>query len=50
MDMGQEIIVSVYCLAYNHEKYIQDCLEGFVKQKTSLKMDHKNKTIHFSCK
>ena len=29
-------LVSVYCLAYNHEKYIRDCLEGFVSQKTSF--------------
>ena len=36
MDMVEEIMVSVYCLAYNHEKYIKDCLEGFVKQKTNI--------------
>ncbi len=29
-------LVSVYCLAYNHEKYIRDTLEGFVKQKTNF--------------
>lgn len=29
-------IVSVYCLAYNHEKYIRDALEGFVTQKTNF--------------
>lgn len=38
MDMVEEIMVSVYCLAYNHEKYIKDCLEGFVKQKRTLNM------------
>ena len=38
MDMVEEIMVSVYCLAYNHEKYISDCLEGFVKQKLTLNM------------
>lgn len=29
-------LVSVYCLAYNHEKYIHDTLEGFVSQKTTF--------------
>lgn len=28
--------VSVYCLAYNHEKYIRSALEGFVNQKTNF--------------
>lgn len=30
-------LVTVFCLAYNHEKYIRTTLEGFVKQKTSFK-------------
>lgn len=29
-------LVSVICLAYNHEKYIRDALDGFVKQKTDF--------------
>ena len=29
-------MVSVYCLAYNHEKYIRDALDGFVSQKTNF--------------
>lgn len=29
------MILTVYCLAYNHEKYIRKTLEGFVNQKTS---------------
>lgn len=30
------VVVSVYCLAYNHEKYIRKTLDGFVNQKTSF--------------
>jgi glycosyltransferase involved in cell wall biosynthesis len=29
-------IISVYCLTYNHEKYIRQTLEGFVRQKTDF--------------
>lgn len=29
-------LVSIYCLTYNHEDYIQDCLYGFVMQKTDF--------------
>lgn len=32
-------MVSVYCLAYNHEKYIRDALEGFVNQKTDFEYE-----------
>lgn len=28
--------VSVYCLVYNHEKYLRSALEGFVNQKTTF--------------
>ena len=31
-----EMLVSVYCLAYNHAKYITKTLEGFVSQKTDF--------------
>lgn len=31
-----EIIVSVLCFAYNHEKYIRQAIEGFLMQKTSF--------------
>ena len=31
-----EIIISVCCLTYNHEKYIRECLEGFINQKTDF--------------
>jgi len=32
----EEIIVSVLVLAFNHERYIEECLESLVKQRTSF--------------
>lgn len=34
--MNQEIMVSVICTVYNHEKYVRDALDGFVMQKTNF--------------
>ena len=34
--MNQKPLVSVYCLAYNHERYIRNTLEGFVNQVTTF--------------
>ena len=33
---GNEIMVSIRCLAYNHEKYISQCLDGFLMQETTF--------------
>lgn len=39
MDSRNEIMVTVRCLAYNHEPYIRQCLEGFVMQKTNFRFE-----------
>ena len=33
---ANNVMVSVYCLAFNHEKYIRSALDGFVSQKTNF--------------
>ena len=35
----EEILVSICCLAYNHEAYIRDALEGFVNQQTNFRFE-----------
>lgn len=37
--MCEDNKVSVLCLAYNHENYIAQCLDGFVRQKTDFKYE-----------
>jgi glycosyltransferase involved in cell wall biosynthesis len=34
--MDNEVLVSIYCMAYNHEKYIADAIESFLMQKTNF--------------
>ena len=36
---NENIMVSILCTAYNHEKYIRQCLDGFIMQKTNFKFE-----------
>ena len=36
---GEEVMVSICCLAYNHELYIRQCLDGFLMQKTTFRFE-----------
>ncbi len=38
-EIKSDIIVSVICITYNHEKYIKRALEGFVSQKTNFRFE-----------
>lgn len=37
--MSNEIMVSISCLVYNHGKYLRQCLDGMVHQKTNFKYE-----------
>lgn len=34
-----DVQVTIWCLAYNHEKYIRSALDGFIMQKTNFKFE-----------
>lgn len=35
----EEVLVSIWCTAYNHGAYIRDAIEGFLAQRTSFKYE-----------
>ena len=35
----QDILVSIWCITYNHELYIRDAIEGFLSQKTRFRYE-----------
>ncbi len=37
--MNKDILVSIDCLAYNHEAYIAQAIEGFLMQKTNFEVE-----------
>ena len=37
--MKDRPIASIFCLTYNHEKYIRDALEGFMMQRTDFSFE-----------
>ena len=39
MSSENSVAVSVICIAYNHEKYIEQCLKSVVSQKTNFKFE-----------
>jgi len=36
LDENRNVLVSICCVTYNHEKYIRDAIEGFIMQKTTF--------------
>ncbi|MBR5621150.1 glycosyltransferase family 2 protein [Candidatus Saccharibacteria bacterium] len=39
MKDDKKVKVSIICLVYNHEKYLRECLDGFVKQKVNFRFE-----------
>ena len=36
---NQQVLVSIKCIAYNHEPYIRQCLDGLVMQQTNFRFE-----------
>ena len=36
---SEELMVTIRCITYNHERYIRQCLEGFTMQKTNFRFE-----------
>ena len=36
---NENVVVTIRCMAYNHEPYIRQCLECFVMQKTNFRFE-----------
>ena len=36
---SEELMVTIRCITYNHERYIRQCLEGFIMQKTNFRFE-----------
>ena len=32
----RDVLVTIVCITYNHEKYLRDALDGFLSQKTDF--------------
>lgn len=36
---SEELMVTIRCITYNHERYIRQCLEGFIMQKANFRFE-----------